>query len=268
MSDLSAVLEQEAIRDAVKNSAAWGELTETMRSRAAPQALAAVVPAAWASAFRDLYARLVLCKTGNGADGCVSCASWREDGHPDLVVAGQWGKAPGVADCISFQAALHLKPVTADGRLGVVAFADELSLPAANSLLKVTEEPPEGARIVFIAEQDNLIPTIRSRVWTIRFDAPAFSGTGPQRPPEKPGEWAAWMERTKKTSLEELAAETEGWALWLCDNARPREAAAAKNFMYIAAKRHIPISMVQDALHALLKEGVRIEQIFGDLRET
>jgi DNA polymerase-3 subunit delta' len=41
---------------------------------------------------------------------------------------------------------------------------DRLSLPAGNSLLKITEEPPEKGRILLFLEEDNLIPTLRSRL--------------------------------------------------------------------------------------------------------
>jgi DNA polymerase-3 subunit delta' len=159
---------------------------------------------------------------------------------------------------------MSLRPFSAKGRLGVIPFADTISLPAANSLLKIAEEPPEGGHLLFIAEEDNLIPTIRSRVWTVNF---RFSETESESvPPEKPAEWAAWIEKTRKQSLDELAPEAAAWARHLGDLGEWRAAASVRNVIYISQKRHMPVSMVQDALMAILREGVPVGQIFGDLR--
>jgi DNA polymerase-3 subunit delta' len=181
-----------------------------------------------------------------------------------MLIAGDGSSPPGVADCIALQAVMSLKPFAAKGRLGVIPYADMLSLPAANSLLKIAEEPPEGGHLLFEAEEDNLIPTIRSRVWTVNFRADEIpSGISP---PRNPAEWAAWFEKTKKQSLDEIARETDAWAVYLGNLGNWRASASVRNVTYISRKRHMPVSMVQDALMAILGEGVPIGQIFGDLR--
>jgi DNA polymerase-3 subunit delta' len=159
---------------------------------------------------------------------------------------------------------MSLKPFAAEGRLGVIPFADTMSLPAANSLLKIAEEPPEGGHLLFMAEEDNLIPTIRSRVWTVNFRTSETADK--TAPPKKPAEWAAWIEKTRKRSLDELAPEAGAWARYLGDLGEWRASASIRNVIYISQKRHMPVSMVQDALMAILREGVPIGQIFGDLR--
>jgi DNA polymerase-3 subunit delta' len=248
----------------------WLELLSMIAGGEAPQALAAIVPGDVALDFRDMYARRVLCSSGSGDDGCDSCGSWTSDGHPDLIVAGRWGEPPGISDCLDFQVQLYLKPVVAPGRLGVVSSAEGLSLPAANSLLKITEEPPAKGRILFVAERDEFITTIRSRVWMFRLLETDKSGQGvsPVSPPLTPAEWASWLERTRKFSIDELAVEAEGWVLDFCGRGEWRVAASLQNTLFLARKRHIPVSMAQDALFALLREGVGGGQIFGDLRET
>lgn len=46
----------------------------------------------------------------------------------------------------------------------VIPNADDMSLPAKNSILKVTEEPPNNAKFVMLLEDlNNTLPTIRSR---------------------------------------------------------------------------------------------------------
>jgi DNA polymerase-3 subunit delta' len=187
-----------------------------------------------------------------------------DDGHPDMLIAGSGDGPPGIADCLEMQIAMSLKPFRARGRLGVVHSVDAISLPAANSLLKIAEEPPEGGHLLFLADEDNVISTIRSRCWTVSFKPEETPGDTP--PPGTPAGWAAWIERTGKLSIDEIASEADSWAGWLCGRGGFRLAASVRNLLYVSKKRRLPVSMVQDALEAILGEGVPIGQILGDLR--
>jgi len=255
----------------ISNTRAWAGICGMTASGGAPGALLVIIPPDAAPVFRDMYARMVLCGSGAGTDGCQSCRAWTDDGHPDMIVAGDGSGPPGVAECIAMQSEMSLKPFSAPGRLAVVPFADALSLPAANSLLKIAEEPPEGGRLLFLAEEDNLIPTIRSRSWTVSFSLSEAYEASP--PPDAPADWAKWIEkrseRLKKRdprALDELCAEADAWSRWLADRGEWRVSAELRNALYISKKRHMPVSMVQDAILAILREGVPIGQIFGDLR--
>lgn len=261
MSDISSVLDVETTEE-------WRGLEAMLSGGRLPQALRAILPVGSWERFRDLFARKMLCSSGTGGDSCAGCLGWTADGHPDLVVAGTWGSPPGVEECLAFQAALQLKPVLALRRLGVVSCSDELSLPAANSLLKLAEEPPEGVHILFLAGRDNIIPTIRSRTWSVAFGDFGSPPRDPSPPPSEPAEWAAWFESAKKLAPAEVAASADSWADWFASRGEWMLAAELKNLSYMADKRHMPSSMIQDALYAVLREGVRVEEIFGDLRET
>jgi hypothetical protein len=87
-------------------------------------------------------------------------------------------------------------------------------------------------------------------------------------PPGGAAEGAAWFADAKKFSLEELAHEVDGWIRELCGRGEWRAAASLENAVFIAQKRRLPVSMAQDALFALLMEGVDDGKIFGDLREA
>jgi DNA polymerase-3 subunit delta' len=64
----------------------------------------------------------------------------------------------------------HLAPHEAPQRIVIVRAADELSVGAANALLKTLEEPPAHTRFVLITSQPGeLLPTIRSRTQLLRF---------------------------------------------------------------------------------------------------
>jgi DNA polymerase-3 subunit delta' len=56
-------------------------------------------------------------------------------------------------------------------RVVIVDSADEMNASAANALLKELEEPPKGAVLFLVSHQPSgLLPTIRSRCRTLRFD--------------------------------------------------------------------------------------------------
>lgn len=62
-----------------------------------------------------------------------------------------------------------LKPLEGK-RVVVIAEADKMTIPAANSLLKVLEEPPPATTLILTASQVNaMLPTILSRCQEIRF---------------------------------------------------------------------------------------------------
>ena len=59
--------------------------------------------------------------------------------------------------------------------------ADAMNLVASNALLKTLEEPPQGVRLLLVAEDaERLLPTLRSRCQRILFDGPT---------PEQALEW-------------------------------------------------------------------------------
>lgn len=214
------------------------------------------------------YARLALCERLTACGECVSCVCWKDGDHPDMVLAGKWDKPPGIEECLEFQAALQLRPFAAPGRLGVAVGIDSMSLPAANSLLKIAEEPPENVRLLFLSESEDIIPTLKSRMWTLRCGGIGKEEVHPSPPPGSPAEWASWLERTKKFSLDDMILDICGWIEWFEGRSDWRTAAALQNISNIAAERRIPVSMVQDVFYAFLKEGIRVEQIFGNVRQT
>lgn len=65
---------------------------------------------------------------------------------------------------------LSLSPSAGRCRVVVVDRAEKLSAGAANALLKVLEEPPHLSKIILIAtDPGQLLPTLRSRLFPVRF---------------------------------------------------------------------------------------------------
>ena len=67
-------------------------------------------------------------------------------------------------------------PGEAGWRIAIVDAADDLSVSAANALLKMLEEPPAGAVFLGVSDQiDAVLPTIRSRCVLVRVPAPPWA---------------------------------------------------------------------------------------------
>jgi len=93
--------------------------------------------------------------------------------HPDLWLEDsddEWLKIERVRaggrgeSGVSLQDFLALRPYAGGRRVAVMARADRLTEPAANSLLKTVEEPPEGTHLILCAAHPERLPaTILSR---------------------------------------------------------------------------------------------------------
>jgi len=112
--------------------------------------------------------------TGDSCDRCPSCLAIDEGRHPDVMQietpAGR--QALAIDQTRLLKQAAYLRPMTARKRVFILAGAEEMSADAANSLLKVLEEPPLFCHIVLVTENPFLLlPTIVSRCQTLAFSA-------------------------------------------------------------------------------------------------
>ena len=127
------------------------------------------------------FAKALLCASHTGSDHCEACRLMNlEDGnlsHPDfLLVQREQDEKTGhykdiskeqIADLISKSA---FAPVMSDTKVCVIEDVDRMTLVAANSFLKLLEEPPVGWVMVLLATDENkLLSTIMSRVVCLRF---------------------------------------------------------------------------------------------------
>lgn len=88
---------------------------------------------------------------------CMSCRKTISGNHPDLVSLAPQGSTLKIEQVRDIQESLYFR--TSEGRFKVCLIheADRLTLPAANSLLKILEEPP--GELVFIL--------LSSRPWAL-----------------------------------------------------------------------------------------------------
>ncbi len=122
--------------------------------------------------------------------------------HPDLWLDDEDGslgiervRGPESERGPSLQHFLSLASYTGRGQVVVIGNADRLTLPAANGLLRLLEEPPPGSVICLCTarpESEHLPPTLRSRCQQL--------GLGPVAEPEI----ERWL-RTERGESEEAA---------------------------------------------------------------
>ena len=112
----------------------------------------------------------VLCDApaGEGAScgQCRGCALLAAGSHPDYrtVQPEEAGKSIVIDQVRELGDFFTLRPHYGTRKLALIAPADAMNRAAANSLLKLLEEPPAGGMLVLVADRPERLPaTIRSR---------------------------------------------------------------------------------------------------------
>lgn len=104
-------------------------------------------------------------------DACTTCKQFARESHPDLHVVVPSGASEQIKidDVRQVIGRVQLRPFNARLQVAVIDGADRLTDEAANSLLKVLEEPPAGARFLLTTSRPAFcLPTITSRCQVLR----------------------------------------------------------------------------------------------------
>lgn len=132
------------------------------------------------AAMAHTFSRSLLCAGASTAlqpcGSCNSCSLSKAGNHPDLLSADLGDKERwDTAEFRSLLFTLNLRPFVADRRVVLLNNAEELSLPAANALLKSLEEPRPGTHFILVSSTPSRLPrTIVSRCQAIYF-SPSLS---------------------------------------------------------------------------------------------
>jgi DNA polymerase-3 subunit delta' len=96
---------------------------------------------------------------------CRSCQRILAGKHADVTPIGLDSKTEiGIDDIRGLQRLANLPPYEGKYKVFIIDDAEYLSTEAANSLLKILEEPPQGVVWLLLAtEEERLLPTIVSR---------------------------------------------------------------------------------------------------------
>lgn len=93
--------------------------------------------------------------------------------HPDIYFVEKEAekKNIGIEQIRQLQTTLHLRPFSNSYKIAIINRAEEMSESAANSFLKILEEPPQKSIIILLVNNLKILPkTIASRCQLIKFN--------------------------------------------------------------------------------------------------
>ncbi|MDO5558867.1 MAG: DNA polymerase III subunit delta' [Oscillospiraceae bacterium] len=113
-------------------------------------------------------AKMLVCEsTIKPCSECRACRNVENKIHPDVIYVQHTGKLNGFSvDTIrNICTDAYVRPNNADVKVYILSDADNITVSAQNSLLKLIEEPPEYVYFIFTAVSKNVfLDTIISRV--------------------------------------------------------------------------------------------------------
>ena len=121
-----------------------------------------------------IFARALACENlldGEPCEICNNCLKALSGNHPDIQEVFPEGTSLKISQIRNLQSKVYLKCY--EGRFKVIIIHDAqlLTMEAANSLLKVLEEPPERTIFILLADNIKSLPeTICSRCLHIQFN--------------------------------------------------------------------------------------------------
>ena len=120
------------------------------------------------------YALGILCQnpTEDGACGkCNSCLSYVNAMNPNICFWYRKGQMSTTIDQMrNLKTVSGFAPINNKYKINIIQSADTLNEEAANCILKIIEEPPDYLiNILIYNNSSNILPTIRSRSYVVRF---------------------------------------------------------------------------------------------------
>ena len=197
--------------------------------------------------------------------------------HPDLLIIGTADKAPPIGEyekpnyeysCRWLIENIALKPMESKRRLAVIECADKLNKPAGNSLLKLAEEPPEHAYLLFLMEDGRLfLPTLKSRSRFTAITSNEYAGA--QRMPLDSREWTEWLTKARKSTSDNdtITPDLEAWGSYALESENIELAEKTEKLRIISTQKNLSVPMLCDIIILALKEcNTEIEDILDDIR--
>jgi DNA polymerase III delta' subunit len=109
-------------------------------------------------------------KKDDACEACASCKAVNAGNFPDVMEIQPEGNVLKIEQMRLLRDIVHLKPMTGKRRVFIVAEAEKMTEEAANSLLKILEEPPLFSYIILMTDNPFLLlPTIKSRCQILNF---------------------------------------------------------------------------------------------------
>ncbi|WP_454780910.1 DNA polymerase III subunit delta' C-terminal domain-containing protein [Legionella sp. WA2022007384] len=178
MSHINESQNRSSLDDKKRYQSQWNQIQSAWINNRIPQSMLCV--GAFDYAFNDFVrnlTQLFFCKR-KGSEPCFECADCQmvaRGEHPDVKwVKPEKSGGPIKIDQIrELQSYAYLTPQRAKHRLIVIESAERMNIAAANSLLKILEEPASQTIFLLLAQQlSTLLPTVLSRCQIVRFASP------------------------------------------------------------------------------------------------
>ncbi len=116
------------------------------------------------------FAKVIMCNK-DGQDNCNSCIKFEANSNPDYTEIEPDEKTLKIDVIRKIQEKITEKPIVSNKKVYIIDEADTMTEESQNCLLKTLEEPPEYAVIILIVSNENkMLPTIKSRCVTVKFD--------------------------------------------------------------------------------------------------
>ena len=123
--------------------------------------------------FAVNLSKAIFCKnnTLDACEVCDQCKKINHSNHLDFLMIEPDGSSIKNEQIKSFQEFLSFKPNESKKKVVIINDSNLMTVSAQNTILKILEEPPAYALIIFISQNsNNLLETIQSRCQIIRFN--------------------------------------------------------------------------------------------------
>ena len=106
----------------------------------------------------------------DACDECLSCRKANNDNHPDIKEIKAQESSIKIDQIRELQQEIMYKPYESKKKVYIIHQVEDMTISAANSLLKTLEEPPSYAIIILLTNNLNqLLATTTSRCQLVRF---------------------------------------------------------------------------------------------------
>ncbi|MBQ6417468.1 MAG: hypothetical protein IJJ91_02235 [Synergistaceae bacterium] len=237
------------------SNVAWQEILHETEAGNIPHCRAISVPVSVHAEIIETLSRLIL-------------GSYRPS-HPDLLIIGTADKAPPIGEygkpnyeysCRWLIENIAMRPMESKRRLAVIECADKLNKSAGNSLLKLAEEPPEHAYLLFLMEDGRLfLPTLKSRSRFTAITSNEYAGA--QRMPLDSREWTEWLTKARKSTNDNdtITPDLEAWGSYALETGNIELAERIEKLRIISTRKNLSVPMLCDIIILALKEGIEID---------
>ena len=237
------------------SNVAWQEILHETEAGNIPHSRAISAPVSVHAEIIETLSRLIL-------------GSYRPS-HPDLLIIGTADKAPPIGEygkpnyeysCRWLIENIAMRPMESKRRLAVIECADKLNKSAGNSLLKLAEEPPEHAYLLFLMEDGRLfLPTLKSRSRFTAITSNEYAGA--QRMPLDSREWTEWLTKARKSTNDNdtITPDLEAWGSYALETGNIELAERIEKLRIISTRKNLSVPMLCDIIILALKEGIEID---------